>query len=647
MAHLTNSGGQPVADATVQFLVDGVRDGEAATNGTGDATWRLRADLAAGAHKVEAVFAGLADLGPARTTLQVTVSATKLVVQTGAAGSGAAVTARLTTADGQPVPKALIKFLVDGTADSATATDAAGNAEWRTRQALPAGAHKIEAVFEGLPGLLGAQATIQLAVGGTKLTLQQEAGAGQGGTRIPVIAHLTTANGQPVAKTVVEFLVDGAHDGEALTDGAGNATWRLREGLGSGSHKVVAQFAGSPTLAGTSATIQVGVGATKLEFRAGGQAAIVARLTASGQPVAKAPIHFLVDGKEAGQVATDDAGNATWSPKGQLTTGNHKIDAVFRGSPGLLAIQASTQWSVGATTLTVSLVAGGTPGSTRSQVAAHLVDAAGKPVAKATIQFLVDGTRDGEAATDAAGNATWHIRRDLTAGAHKIDATFAGMPGLMASRAATQVNVSAAKLELQQNPSTSGGTRVPTVAHLTDAAGKPINGAVIEFLIDGVRDGEAATDAGGNATWRVRQAPALGSHKVAAVFQGMPGVLGAQATTQFSVGSTTLAVQLVNDGAQSGARPPVTAHLTDSAGKPVAGGVVQFLVDGKRDGEAATNAAGDAAWRIRSDSQPRCAQGRGPVHGLAGLAACDRGDASDGGFHSAGVAIGARRRAGG
>jgi hypothetical protein len=619
VAHLVDGAGKPVEQATVDFLVDGVRDGEASTDSAGDATWRLRTDLAGGAHKVEAVFSGLADLGPSRSTLQVTVNTTRLVVQTSAAGSSAAVTARLTTADGKPVPNALIKFLVDGTADSATATDAAGNAEWRTRQGLPAGAHKIEAVFEGLPGLLGAQATIQLTVGGTKIDLRMAATAGQVGTRIPVVAHLTTANGQPVAKSVVEFLVDGAHDGEALTDQAGNATWRLREGITSGSHKVVATFAGSPTLAGATTSMQVTVGATKLEFRSSGQASIIVRLTAGGQPVAKAPIHFLVDGKETGQVATDATGTATWTPKGQLAAGGHKIDAVFRGAPGLLASQAFTQLMVGATTLAVQPVAGGTPGSTRQQVTAHLVDAAGKPVAKATIQFLADGTRDGEAATDADGNATWHIRRDLAAGAHKIDATFAGMPGLVGSRASTQVNIAVSKLELQQSPAAAGGMRVPTVAHLTDAAGKPISGAVIEFQIDGVRDGEAATDANGNATWRVSQSPAQGSHKVAAVFGGMPGLLGAQASTQFSVGSTTLAVRMVTDPAQSGERPPVTAHLTDSAGKPVAGGVVQILVDGKRDGEAATNAAGDAAWRIRSDLTPGTHKIEAQFVGLPGL----------------------------
>jgi hypothetical protein len=615
VAHLTNGAGQPVAGASVDFLVDGARDGEALTDAAGNATWRLRADLAAGTHKVEAVFDGQADFGPSRGSMQVTVAATKLVLQTGGAG----VTARLTNGAGQPVAKALIKFLVDGTADSATATDAAGNAEWRTRQTLAAGSHKVEAVFEGLPGLLGTQATIQLGVGGTKLTVQMPANAGQGGTRIPVVAHLTTAGGQPVAKTVVEFLVDGKHDGEALTDASGNATWRLRDGLAAGNHQVTAVFAGSPALAGATATTKVAVGAARLEFRAGGASAIIAHLSAGGQPIAQMPIHFLVDGKEAGQVATNAAGDATWVPKGQLSAGNHKVDAVFRGAPGLLPAQVTTQWAVGASTLTVRPVAATAAGGTRQQVEAHLVDAAGKPVVKATIVFLADGTRDGEAATDANGNATWHIRRELTAGAHKIDATFAGLPGLVASRAATQVEIGVTKLTLQQDPAAVGGTRVPTVAHLTDAAGKPISGAVIEFQIDGTRDGEAATDANGNATWRVRQAPVQGSHKVAAIFHGMPGLIGAQAGTQFDVGPTTLAVRVVTDASQSGERAPVTAHLTDGAGKPIAGGVVAILVDGKRDGEAATNAAGDAAWRIRSDLTPGAHKIEAQFTGLPGL----------------------------
>src|SRR5690349_182865 len=76
------------------------------------------------------------------------------------------------------------------------------------------------------------------AVAETRLEVHVDAAAAAAGGRVPVVAHLTRVTGEPVAQATVEFLLDGAHDGQAVTDASGDARWRLRATPDLGDHTV-------------------------------------------------------------------------------------------------------------------------------------------------------------------------------------------------------------------------------------------------------------------------------------------------------------------------------------------------------------------------------------------------------------------------
>src|SRR5690242_9021833 len=90
-------------------------------------------------------------------------------------------------------------------------------------------------------------------------------------------------------------------------------------------------------------------------------------------------------------------------------------------------------------------------------VVAHLADSAGKPISGITIVFFVDSQRDGQANTDADGNATWRLRAELNAGTHYIQAVLYQVGSLLPAQASTQLVVEGTKLDLQIQPALAAG----------------------------------------------------------------------------------------------------------------------------------------------------------------------------------------------
>lgn len=76
-----------------------------------------------------------------------------------------------------------------------------------------------------------------------------------------VVAHLTTALGEPVADAGVEFLLEGEPLGRARTDGNGTASLVIRRDLAAGWYQLSARFSGVPSQglqpSGTSTQLQI------------------------------------------------------------------------------------------------------------------------------------------------------------------------------------------------------------------------------------------------------------------------------------------------------------------------------------------------------------------------------------------------------
>jgi hypothetical protein len=198
------------------------------------------------------------------------------------------------------------------------------------------------------------------------------------------------------------------------------------------------------------------------------------------------------------------------------------------------------------TVLIVAQVSGNREAGQRLPLLARLSLATGAPVHRARIEFLVDGQRDGEAWTDAAGNAHWRLRSVLGAGRHTIEAVFAGQPGLSPARNTTDLDVQSAVLEVRINATRPRvGEPIKIDALLRRANLEPARNARITFLVDGRRDGEAWTDTSGSARWTVDEHLNAGVHIVQAVFEGRAELLPASTITRVPIQPALLEIETV------------------------------------------------------------------------------------------------------
>jgi hypothetical protein len=180
-------------------------------------------------------------------------------------------------------------------------------------------------------------------------------------------------------------------------------------------------------------------------------------------------------------------------------------------------------------------------GATRVPLAASLVSAAGKPIPGARIIFLVNGARDGEDQTDANGQVTWRIRRDLPAGNYPVEAFWDGAPAV---RASIHLTTGLAQIVMQMSPATPQvGDRLSITAHMTGGAGQPVPSATIELLINGQHQGTARTDQQGYALWRLGNSLPAGEYRAEAVFSGQLPVLPARVTQSFTVAPAQLEIR--------------------------------------------------------------------------------------------------------
>jgi hypothetical protein len=468
VARLTTDTGAPLGHEWVIFRVGADDDGQTQTDSDGRATWRIQRKLPIGTSQIVAVFNGSQNLGPSHADGQISIGATTLSIRVepslGAGSRRADAIARLTDAVGAPVPAARIVFSVDGARQVELLTDASGTARWPIWPALVAGTHTIEAGFNGLPALLAARGSTQFVVAKVLLTIQMGTPLSAIEKDPSVAARLTDATGAPVANARIVFSVDGTVAGEARTDTSGQASRRIQRALSPGKHTVVAAFIGRSDLQSARASLEITMAATQLMLQfdrarsqGGMQAPIVARLTdASGAPVAKARVVFLVGGEQDGEAFTGDDGTAVWRIKHDLPAGTHMVEGVFAGLPQLLGARASTSVVVAPTALELRTVLASSRVGQPATVIARLVDAAGIPAANAHIVLFVNGVRHGEIRTDANGVASRRLNHTLSTGTYTVEGVFEGLPGLLPSRTSMPLLVEPAMVEVQTVPALAG-----------------------------------------------------------------------------------------------------------------------------------------------------------------------------------------------
>lgn len=215
-------------------------------------------------------------------------------------------------------------------------------------------------------------------------------------------------------------------------------------------------------LAAPSAYAQAPDAATRLVVQpspAGGSPdpAIDIRLsTADGRPVADARVLVLVDGQRLGEARTDSAGRGRRRIDRPLAAGQHRVEVVFEGRPGLLPTRAHLALPIRATTLELSTSPAAPQLGQAITLQLRVTDDAGAPVPQARVAFAIDGVPYSELRTGADGLAARRIEGGLAAGRYTIAAAFVGQPGQLPAQAAQPLVIAPAMFEVQTVPALAG-----------------------------------------------------------------------------------------------------------------------------------------------------------------------------------------------
>lgn len=551
IVRVTDSKGRPVEDQTVEFSVTlgggTIAPVSATTSSDGRAGARWSLGNGAGTQRAQAKVTGTgapANLIAAFTANAGASGAASLALvsgdaQTATAGSVLAdsLVVRVTDASANPVAGVSVNWTVTGggTASAASvATGADGRAAVKRTLGTTAGAQSTIATagaLTGSPVTFSATATVGSA-GQLKIQTQPSSTAQSGAAfaQQPAV-QLLDANNNPVAQPGVAIAVtlgSGPAGGTligtnlAATNANGLATFGDL-GLSGPSGTYTLNFSGAsqPFTGATSEGISIGAGGpTKLGFaQAPGTTAAngvplnpqprIQLLDAASNPVAQAGITVAVQaiGVSGGPVSLNGTTSATTDAAGIATFTTLSVTGPA-GSQFTLAFAANALAGIGSGTIALSsgvvsaanstVQVSGSPitassGSSAATVTITARDAAGNPVAGATVVVSVTGTNVVSAppSTDANGQSTVMVS-STQAGSKTVSATIAGVAVTQqaslvvapAAPSATQSTVAAAPATIA---AVSGTSTVTVTAR--DQFGNAVTNATVAVLANGASTG--------------------------------------------------------------------------------------------------------------------------------------------------------------
>jgi subtilisin family serine protease len=592
-----------VGVTSVQFLLDGAPFGEVATEAPYQVAWST-VTATNGAHAWTAVARDAA--GRETTTDAVTVTvlndaaAPTVAVTSPAAETtiGGTVTVAATAADDIGVTS--VQFLVDGALLGAAVTTAPYQVQWPTTSAAN-GAHALTAVARDAAGRETTATAVVVNVlndlaAPTVAVTSPAAETMVGGT---VTIAATAAD--DIGVTSVQFLVDGAPLGAAVTTAPYQAEWPTTSAT-NGAHALTAvarDAAGRETTAAAVvvnvfndlAAPTVAVTSPAADTTLQGSVAVTAT-AADDRGVTS--VQFLLDGAPLGAAVTTAPYQVEW-PTTSATNAPHTLTAVARDAAGRETTAAAVVVNV-LNDLAAPSIGLVTPSSGATVDGAIVVSATvTDDVGVTSVQFLLDGAPLGDPVTAAPYQVEWSTT-SATNAAHTVTAVARDGAGRETTATAVIVNV-------------RNDLAAPTVLLTSPSAGATVNGAItvtatavddvgvtsVQFLLDGAPFGEVDTEFPYQLAWSTLAAP-NGTHTWTAVARDAAG----RETTAESVSVTVLndaaspTVAITNPTAETtvGGTLVIAATAADDVG--VAS--VQFFIDGAPLGAADTDAPYEVEW---------------------------------------------------
>jgi autotransporter-associated beta strand protein len=592
----------------------------------GVATLQL-SSLAAGTHTISASYAGDAHVTTAMGALDFTVNqATTATALTSSANPGTfgdaiVYSASVTAATpATATPSGTVTFVIDGVSQTPVALTTQGKA-MLIRSSLPAGAHTIQANYDGTTNFAGSNsATVnETILNASTVVVTSNANPsvfGQSVTFNATVAAKAPATGIPPGQ--VAFVIDGVTQPAVNINTAGKAILSLSN-LGTGPHTVAANYLGSTTFAASGSTTisqKVNKAGATVTITSTGPATFGQAVTFTATATAVAPgagtpsglVQFVIDGVARTPVALDGSGKATLAVS-DFGAGTHTAGLNYFGDSNFNAFSTPTMFnqSVAIAPTKVTVTAPGTSvvgePVTLTTIAVTLPPGAGTP--SGFVQFVIDGVAQTPVALDAGGKATLTVST-FHSGTHTAGLNYFGTANFAAystptlitqavSAAATGVTVAAADTVFGQPEN-----YVATVTAQSPSQGVPTG--TVQILIDGTPQAPVALDASGKATLTLNPVAVM-THAISANFVGNAD-FKASATAGFvneTVSRAATSTTVTTPAATSALGQTVTFTAAVSPVAPSVlpvSGAVTFNVDGTGQPEVALDATGKATLTL-------------------------------------------------
>lgn len=479
----------------------------------------------------------------------------------------------------------LLSFYVDGNLVGSAVTDASGEASIEfTAPHWPAGTRQLE--------LRAAEDTIGLADSDTgNLTILKQTPellifdrTAQHGENVSHrISLRRPTNQDPIVGRTVTFKVNGVTTGDAVTDANGDATLNFAYFLVPNTYTFTGEFVGDADFNPTSdtGTLTITKAATNLSApnaagAIGGTAPLSATLrrTHDNGLIAGETVSFSIASVTVGSAVTNASGVATFSytvPNGPL--GNSALVANYAGSVNYLtSTRSATFVRTANTTLTVQPKSG-ERGQTITLTANLRQTHDNAVITGQSVNFFVNGTPVGSAATNASGNASlpFVIPTAFEPGTTTIGASFSNSAAFLNNSSGT-ADLTVNRWAVSLGVTNATGTAGQTVNFLSQLArnldGSPVAGATINYSLAGVGIGSAVTNASGNASRsHTVLIAALGNKVLGVNYTGNANYLPASANGIFTQTGKTFGGQVnLQDWVGPVAGRQVTGQVFNSTG---------------------------------------------------------------------------------
>ena len=483
---------------------------------------------------------------------------------------------------GAGIPTGTVTFF-DGNTTLGTGTlDASGQATFST-SALTIGGHSVTAVYGGDGDFTGSPSSV-LAEAVTQdsstavVTSSADPSFLNESISFTVLVS-AAAQGTAIPTGTVQFQVDGANFGSAVTLVNGNATSKPISTLKLGNHTVTASYSGDPNFTASTATAltqtvnpyssATSVASTPNPSVFGQSVSFTATVSAvapgSGTPTGT--VTFM-DGTTKLGSATLSGGKATLMAT-KLAVGQHAITAVFNGnatfamstSPPLNPNQTVNQ--DGTSTVVTASANPSVFGQSVTFTATVTAAAPGSGTPTGSVTFM-DGTTTLGSATLSGGKAKL-TTKILSVGSHAITASYGGDTNFSTSTSpplnpnqTVNPDGTSTVVTASANPSVFGQsvTFTATVTATAPGSGTPTGPTGTVTFMDGSTTLGSATLSGGKAKLTTKIL-SVGSHAITASYGG---------DTNFSTSTTSPSLnQTVNQTVNpDGTSTVVTASANPS-----------------------------------------------------------------------------------